>query len=193
MQNRDTKTTKIAASFFCQLTAVLRYFLSEISSQKSHQIENWKLCCAYSSRMLCVFFANFVRILRICCVYSSCLLHIFFAYVIVTCILRVCCVYTQFPLPRFFNRIFLWSTFEMLIWTLHHDIYMNSYIFFSFYFSAAVIGVRLHWIVALTCTIMAVYIMVLKWHKGRKLCMWTDFYVASNLEHTCSSTSTKNA
>ena len=99
---KDTKTTKIAASFFYQLTAVLRYFLSEISSQKSHQIENWKLCCAYSSRMLCVFFANFVRILRICCVYSSCLLHIFFAYVIVTCILRVCCAYSSRMLSIFF-------------------------------------------------------------------------------------------
>ena len=163
---KDTKTTKIAASFFYQLTAVLRYFLSEISSQKSHQIRDRKL-----KIMLCVFFANFVRILRICC------------------------VYTQFPLPWFFNRIFLWCSFEMLIWTLYHDIYMLNKVisFFSFYFSAAVIGVRLHWIVALTCTIMAVYIIVLKWHNGRKLCMWTDFYVASNLEHTCSSTSTKNA
>ena len=28
--------------------------------------------------------------------------------------------------------------------------------------SAAVIGVRLHWMVALTCAIMAVYIMILK-------------------------------
>ena len=102
---KDTKTTKIAASFFHQLTAVLRYFLSEISSQKSHQIRDRKL-----KIMLCVFFANFVRILRICC------------------------VYTQFPLPWFFNRIFLWCSFEMLIWTLYHDIYMLNKVIYIFFF-----------------------------------------------------------
>ncbi|CAH3114249.1 unnamed protein product [Pocillopora meandrina] len=34
--------------------------------------------------------------------------------------------------------------------------------FFGVFYKAAVIGIRLHWVVALSCVLMALYILILK-------------------------------